>query len=242
MTTHFQFNAADDPTAVAAMEAVCEQDYATLKAIYGLGDPPNLPFVVHVDPTVGGAYHLSCEGTEIWTQPTDAPTLLVAEVDEVFQAMTGTWNCGLTNGEAHSRVMAEVVRPTDTPAILDGDIVGWWNNGTPVDYVNDNSQDDQNQQANACGSVFMYYLQSLGFSWNQITAAGASSLGATYTKLTGKSGAQGFSDFVAALLKLNLPADQWSDDPFSGQPIPPPPTPQPGGCNPFGFFFGLFMR
>jgi hypothetical protein len=224
-TPHFQFHSdgtAAGDQAVAAMQAVCEQDYTALKVIFRQGDPPALPFVVHVDPSAGGAYHLSCEGTEIWLIPEDAPTLLVAEVVEVFEAYAGGWDCGHTNGEGLSRALAQVVRPAQLLVNLDGDVQGWWNGGHPVDYVNDNSATDENQQANACGTLFLFYLRSqLAFSWQQVVAAGASTLGETYQQLTGKPGSQGFQDLVTALQPLQQP-DGTLDIPPSGDPFPTP--------------------
>jgi hypothetical protein len=101
--------------------------------------------------------------------------------------------------------------------------------------VTDNTADDQNQDSNGCGPLFLSYLHSqLGYSWAQIVAAGGSSLGATYQTLTGNDPASGFNEFVATLATLdtggglNLPA---SGNPFpigaAQQPSQPPA--QPGG-------------
>jgi hypothetical protein len=224
-TPHFQFHSdgtAAGDHAVAAMRAVCEQDFTALKVIFRQGDPPGLPFVLHVDPSAGGAFHLSCEGTEIWLIPQDAPTLLVAEVVEVLEAQAQGWDCGLTNGEGLSRALASVVRPAQLLGDLDGDVQGWWNGGNPADYVNDNSATDQDQQANACGTLFLFFLRSqLAFPWQQVVAAGAPTLGATYQQLTGKAGGQGFQDLVSALQPLQQP-DGTLDIPTSGNPFPTP--------------------
>jgi len=245
-TTNFQLTSdgtAAGDKAVTAMQAVCEQDYATLKSIFGKGDVPGLPFKVIVDESAGGAYHNTCADTGIHLISEDAPSLLVAEVVECFEAQSGTWNCGFTNGEGLSRALAEVVRPFLTLTSLDGDVQGWWNSGNPKDFVNDNSQDDQNEQANACGTLFLFYLNSLGYTWAQIAAAGGATLGETYFKLTGSGAQSGFQAFVAALKAIPQP---WIDNPFTPSPNPPPPPPpnpnpqpQGGGCNPFGFLLTL---
>src|SRR5258708_19905324 len=91
---------------------------------------------------------------------------------------------------------------------------GWWSKGH-ADYVTNNAADDQNQDSNGCGPLFLSYLHSqLGYSWPQIVAAGGSSLGATYQSLTGKSPATAFNDFLTPLPTLANPAH-----------TRPPPTP-----------------
>ena len=235
-TPHFVFISDGTTTgndAVVRMQMTCEQDYTQLKGLFGQGDPPGLPFTVHIDQNAGGAYHYSCQGTEIWTIPEDAPTLLVAEVVEVFEAYAKGWDCGQTNGEGLSRALAAVVRPTQVLGDIDGDVQAWWSRGNPPDYVNDNTAPDSDTRADACGTLFLFYLRSqLGYAWDRICANGAADLGATYTLLTGRTGAQGFQDFVTVLRRidqggqLQVPS---SGNPFPiGAPAPPPsPPPQP---------------
>jgi hypothetical protein len=100
--------------------------------------------------------------------------------------------------------------------------------------VNDNSANDQDQDANGCGTLFLYYLHSqLNFSWTQIATTGGTSLGALYQKLTGKDPKAGFQDFLDRLATkdngsgLTLPA---TGNPF---PISGTATPRPtgGGLN-----------
>src|SRR5438445_1482445 len=92
ITPYFQFSS-DGTTvgdaAITQMGAVCEQDYAAVKAIFGLGDIPNRPIVVTVDPNAGGAYHQTCADTGIHLIPEDAASLLVAEHVECFEALNG---------------------------------------------------------------------------------------------------------------------------------------------------------
>jgi hypothetical protein len=222
----FQLNSDGTPAgdaAVQAMAAVAEQDYQTLKGIYGLGDIPGQPIIVHVDTTAGGAYHLSCAGTEIWLIPEDAPSLLVAELDECFQALQGKMDCGLGVGEGHSRAMAMVVRPFKVLTGLDGDVQGWWNGGSPTDYFSDGTQSDQDQLSNACNTLGWFWLNSLGYDWPTATKFAGMKLSDVYASLTGKLSSQGFTDFVAALNAIPQP---WADDPFTSAPTPAP-TPNP---------------
>lgn len=226
-TTNFQLNSDGTPAgdqAVADMAAVCEQDYATVKSIFGLGDIPGLPIVGTVDVNAGGAYHQTCADTGIHMIPEDAPSLLVAELVECFEALSGKWDCGAGPGEGLSRALAITVRPFKVLTGLDGDVAGWWNNGSPQDYFNDGSADDQNQQSNACNTLALFWLNSLGYSWTVISQQKAPNLGAVYTALTGKSGAQGFAEFTAALKAIPQP---WADNPFTPSPTPPPPVPTP---------------
>lgn len=235
-TPHFTFTSDGTPQgdqAVADMQAVSEADYATYKGYFGQPDPPALPAQITVDPNAGGAYHYSCDGTQIFLIPDDAPTLLVAEMTEVFMAFSQGWSCGQTNGEGLSRALAEDIRPAQVLTGLDGDVSGWWASG-PQDFVNDNSATDQDQNGNACGTLFLWWLRyQLGFSWNQIIAAGASTLGETYKGLTGDSGQNGFQKFVADCRSAGVPNVPQSGNPFpvgtpSPQPQPsPPPTPSP---------------
>lgn len=226
-TPHFAFQSdgtSAGDQAVAEMQAVCEADYATLKGIFNAGDIPGLPCQVIVDPGAGGAYHQTCQDTTIHLIPDDAPSLLVAEVAECFMAMLPGWDCGRTNGEGLSRALAEVVRPFKVLAGIDGDTDGWWNGGQPHDFVNDNSASDQDQQANACGTLFLLYLRSqLGYTWQQIAAAGASTLGGTYQTLTGMSGTRGFGDCVAALRPIADSSGHLAI-PASGNPFPTGPA------------------
>lgn len=211
--------------AVKDMAAVVDQDYETLKAIYGLGDVPGLPAVITVDVNAGGAYHNTCADTGIHVIPEDAPSLVVAEMDECFQALQGKMDCGAGVGEGHSRAMAMVIRPFKVLTGLDGDVQGWWNNGNPTDYFNDGTQSDQDQLSNACNTLGWFYLNSLGYNWTVATKAAAMKLSDVYANLTGKPSSQGFTDFVAALNKISQP---WADDPFTEGPAPvPTPTPTP---------------
>jgi len=135
----------------------------------------------------------------VLSDPALAPGFLTAESVEVFEAARNNgWDCGFTNGESLSRVLA-----FDRHSEIAGDFnqteQDWWASGHP-DHVNDNSAGDTDQLASGCGDLFLYYLHSqLTFDWPSICSAGGSTLGACYRSLTGYDPAQGFSDFVTAL-------------------------------------------
>jgi hypothetical protein len=222
-TANFIIYSDGTPSGDAAAQAMlnsCEADFSASQAWFGGLTPPGLPMNVYADPNAGGAYHFSCAGTDIHvlSDPSLAPGFLTAEIVEVFEAaINNGWDCGFTNGEALSRVLAFDRHPE-----IAGDFnqteQDWWSAGH-ADYVNDNSAGDTDQVASGCGDLFLYYLHSqLTFDWNAICAAGGTTLGACYQALTTYDPQQGFSDFIAALSKidqggsLSLPA--------SGNPFP----------------------
>jgi hypothetical protein len=197
------------------------------------------PVQVLIDQQAGGAYHFGCDATDIYIEPTPelANGFMVAELVEVFEAASNLgWSCGNTNGEGLSRALAGE-RNANLGPLFTQTAQAWWQAGH-ADYVTTNAADDRDENSNGCATLFLFYLnKQLGFDWRTITTTGGATLGETYQKLTGKSGAQGFSEFVSLLSgidqggTLNIPA---SGNPFPigapAQPQPPvqPPTsPQP---------------
>ncbi len=194
------------------------------------------PVQVLIDQQAGGAYHFGCDATDIYIEPTPelANGFMVAELVEIFEpAINNGWQCGNTNGEGLSRVLAGE-RNANLGQLFVQTGQTWWQAGH-ADYVNSNDATDRDENSNGCATLFLYYLHNqLDASWEKIVATGGSTLGETYQRLTGKSGAQGFSEFIALLNglaqggTLNLPA---SGNPFPigapAQPQPPvqPPTP-----------------
>lgn len=236
----FSDGSADGNAAARAVLAAFEADFAAITAWFGgIQLPPGhpgddqttprtaLPIHVAMDPQAGGAYHFGCDGTDVYVepQPQVVTGLVVAEVVEIFEAaINNGWNCGQTNGESLSRVLA-VERNSGLASLTAQTAQTWWANGH-ADYVTTNNATDTNQDANGCGSLFVYYLHSqLGYSYEKIATTGGASLGACYQGLSGKAPAQGFSDFVARLAtiasggQLTLPA--------SGNPFPIAATAQP---------------
>ncbi len=212
----FSDGTADGDAAAQAMLDKAEADYAATQVWFGGLMPPGLPFYVYADPNAGGAYHMTCAGTDVHvlSDPVRAPGFLTAEIVEVFEAAVNNgWDCAVTNGESLSRVLAFERHP-EIAAEFDPTEQDWWAQGHR-DYVNDNSAGDTDQIASGC----VYYLHSqLTFDWTTVCGAGGASLGATYQALTGYDPQQGFNDFVAALTTIDqggtlaLPA--------SGNPFP----------------------
>jgi hypothetical protein len=74
----------------------------------------------------------------------------------VFSAAQGLgWNCGDTNGEGLSRVLAEELYPGVLDAFHTAD--AWLDSSRP-DYVSDGVGNDQDGLSNGCAVVFLYYL------------------------------------------------------------------------------------
>ena len=178
------------------------------------------PVQVLIDQQAGGAYHFGCDATDIYIEPTPelANGFMVAELVEIFEAaINNGWQCGNTNGEGLSRVLAGE-RNANLGPLFTQTGQTWWQAGH-ADYVNSNAADDRDENSNGCATLFLFYLnKQLGFDWRTITTTGGATLGETYQKLTGKSGTQGFSEFVSL---LERPCPGWNAE-SSGQrqPIP----------------------
>lgn len=235
-TQHFVVYSDGTANGDASAQAVlsrCEDDFTAVDAWFGglqlpqgqEGDDQTivrtaLPLHVLMDAQAGGAYHFGCDATNLYIEPdpTISAGLMVAELVEVFEAAQNAgWDCGHVNGEALSRVLATERQP-ELGILTQQTGQGWWANGH-VDYVTSNSADDQNQDANGCGPLFLYYLHTqLGYDWQHITAAAGPTLGACYQALTGNTPTSGFSDFINLLSTL----DQGGQIalPTSGNPFP----------------------
>lgn len=237
------------PEGTAAAQAVlasAEADYSAVREWFGglelpagqQGDDQTIPRTatpvqVLIDAQAGGAYHFGCSATDLYIAPDarEATGLMVAELVEVFEAaINNGWSCGQANGEALSRALA-VERNSNLASLIGQTAQQWWANGH-ADYVTTNTADDRNQDSNGCGTLFLYYLHNqLGFSWQKITTTGGAALGETYQRLTGKSGAQGFSDFVGLLATLDQGGQLTL--PANGNPFPigtaTPPSGDPSG-------------
>src|SRR5437870_2363318 len=206
--------------AAQAMLDSCEADFQASQEWFGGLTPPNLPLTVYADPNAGGAYHMTCAGTDIHvlSDPVRAPGFLTAEIVEVFEAaINNGWDCAVTNGESLSRVLAFERHP-EIAAEFNPTEQDWWAQGHR-DYVNDNSAGDTDQIAAGCGDLFLYYLHAqLTFDWTTVCGAGGASLGATYQALTGYDPKQGFADFIAALRSIDQGGTLTL--PPSGNPFP----------------------
>src|SRR5229473_3362721 len=206
----------------------CERDYETLVRFFGQQQPLFFNIVVaplspRMDGT-GGAYHHTCRATDLYcdvqltpeVNPDVTNALVVAEEVEVFEAIQrGGWQCGASNGEGLSRVLASELYPNVLENLGYATARFWLNSGRP-NFVGRTLPSDQNMIANGCAVLFLNYLHvQLGFGWDKISQAAAPTLALTYKALTGNSAP---SPAFAALLEKKFPkgqhADLATDNPF----------------------------
>jgi hypothetical protein len=234
-TTHFviDFNPSLGANGQAIADAVaqnCEADYDQVKAWFGL-EPPNLPFQVMLQADsagqdgTGGASHPTCPSVHIEADvminpvlnPARSSFLVLAEVVEVFSAAASqlAWDCGASNGEGLSRVLAAARYPDE----LDGYATGpTWLTSARSDFVATTDPTDTNPLANGCAVLFLNFLHSqLGFGWDKIIAAGVGSLALTYNLLTSDSATNAFPVFLDKINAKFPPGDAGgltTDNPF----------------------------
>ena len=212
-------------TIAHAVLASCENEFNTLQAYFGAITPPGLPFNVIIAAGVGGAYHYGCGAVDLYCDADTSPNpdvdhtrmLVVAEEVEVFSAAQGEgWDCGASNGEGLSRVLA-----TDAyPAELNGFTTAaqWLDSSDRPDWVNNNEPSDRDPVANGCSVLFLNYLRfqtGLTYGWDAVVQAAAPTLAQTYQNLTGKNdGFDQFSALLQANFPLGSPSGLTSDNPF----------------------------
>ena len=208
-------------TLAQAILANCERDYATLTQIFGGITPGRLPFVVQITPGATGASHSSCLGTDIQvggksgTNVDFIRSLLVAEADEVFMANFGHgWDCGASNGEGLSRVLAnDVYRGVEPAGFISSNS---WLDSARQDFIDETYPSDTDYPSIGCSVLFLNWLRfQLNHSWAEIVAAGAGTLAGTYRNLTGQATA--WQDF-SAVIDSHWPAGRTyklkTDNPF----------------------------
>jgi len=214
---------ADGQTFADAVLAVCEQDYTFLQGVFGNISIQGLPFQVYLrqgDSNNGGAYHYSCDATALYCfitpgEPTElASMLVVAEEDEVFMANQNVgWNCGYSNGEGLSRVLATELHPSALNGFASA--ASWLDSNRP-DWVDNTEQTDTDYVSIGCSTLFLNYLRyQLGMNWSNIVQAGGDTLAQTYSNLTGSS--DGFSPFATLLrsrFPQGTPSGLQNDNPF----------------------------
>lgn len=205
-----------------AILQTCERDYATLEQVFGGLTPEGLPFVVEVTADDTGASHSSCLGTDISVGGKSGEnvdfirSLLVAEADEVFMANFGHgWNCGASNGEGLSRVLANDIYKGVEPAdFVSSDV--WLSLDPRPNFVSKTEMTDTDYNSIGCAVLFLNWVRfQLNYSWADIVKAGAHTLAGTYKNLTGKSSA--WKDFEAVINAHFPPGQSYNtgtDNPF----------------------------
>jgi len=216
-TDHFQVKHKSDVTTGStlgqAVLATCEADYHRLADWFGGITPGGLPFKVTIQNGSNGASHAGCSATGLLCDAfsgNDADLvrmLVVAEEDEVFMSNFGHgWDCGASNGEALSRILAAEIYPNSQTGFWTG--ASWLDSNRP-DFINSTDPTDTNFVSIGCGTLFINYLRNqLGFSISQIIAGGGATFKQTYKNLTRDNG-NPFPVF-ADLLQSKFPAGHTS--------------------------------
>jgi hypothetical protein len=223
---------ADAKSCADGMLATCENDYGQTSAWFGGIASPTLPINVILAPLDssgqggGGAYHYGCSAVDLYCDVKNVPgldidfsrMLMVAELVEVFEAAQGVgWDCGASNGEGLSRVLATALYPAE----LDGytTAAAWLDTPDRPDWVNNTDPTDLNPVSTGCAVLFLNYLNTqLGYSWEQIVQAGAPTLAQTYANLTGQP--DGWTPFRQQLdnnFPVGTPSGLTTDNPY---PLP----------------------
>jgi hypothetical protein len=223
---------ANGPALADAVLARCEQDYAALQGFFGGITPGGLPFQVHIQPGTNGASHASCTATGLFCDAftgTDRElvnSLVVAEADEVFMANQGKgWDCGGSNGEGLSRILADELHPNELSppgtGVTFASAASWLDSDRP-NWVDATEPTDQNFVSIGCATLFINYLRhQLGFSLPAIVQAGGATLAETYQRLTGRTDAfQPFADLLQRHFPVGSRSGLANDNPFPLASLP----------------------
>jgi hypothetical protein len=202
----------------------CEADYDKLRRMFAI---EAAPFNIIVSPLsagndgTGGAYHHTCLSTDLYCDVQFSPlnpaltsALIIAKEVEVFEAAQARgWECGGSNGEGLSRVLAEVLYPG---TLDDYSTAADWLDSSRPDWVSQTNPTDTDPNSNGCAVLFLYWLNvQLGFGWDAICRAAAPTLEKTYTLLTGNT--DGYTAFRALLDQFfppGVPSGLRTDNPF----------------------------
>jgi hypothetical protein len=215
-TTHYSFSydsslertatnpAGPEPARTNAIIAACEADFALMSGWFG--NPAldyNIPATVQITPNGGGAgWGLGGGNLGVTLNPGNGDAnfcryLLVAEMTEQFMREQGRgWygqNTEGSEGEGLSRFLAArflAINGLGYPPAGFDNSNAWMSSAGRNDYVNNiNRSDDGPDAITGCSLLFIYYLFSqLGFTIEQIVAAGAPTLAGVYNNLTGDTG------------------------------------------------------
>jgi hypothetical protein len=197
----------------------CEAEYNELQQIFGIS-ASGLPFKIRIDDGDFGAKHETCAATELHCAAFNRDNvdltrlLVVAEEVEVFEAnLANGWDCGATNGEGLSRVLATEMYPNELDSFA---TAAQWLDSERPDYVSANLSKDTDAESNGCAVLFLNYLHyQRHFNWPDIVQAGGATLAETYQRLTGEADAFGpFSALLEQHYPLGTPSGVQGDNVF----------------------------
>lgn len=181
----------------------------------------------------GGAYHYGCAFDAAQTGASDWYIdyatfsngmdlgLAQAEVSESYMGLQGKgWDCGGSNGEGLSRVLAEQMCGGPMGALSDFQTFPSWQEADSPNWIDQTEPTDQNPVSTGCAVGYLYWMQSLGYTWGQIIQAGCpdGTLASNYKALTGKEG--GWDAFMLAVNQLK--GEIVTDNPWPSAPKPAP--------------------
>lgn len=207
-TTHYQFTYDDslggpggiEPARTNQVLANCEADFNLMSGWFNnVALDVNFRIAVNVTQNTGGAKWSLSGGNLTVTINSGTGNqgfvryLLVAEMTEQFMRAQGrSWygqNTEGSQGEGLSRFLAAQFLSANGLGAVPSNFLNSnaWLKSSRQDFVNDiNYTDDGPDKITGCSLLFIYYLFSqLGFTINQIVAAGANTLGGVYRNLTG---------------------------------------------------------
>src|SRR5215469_17776868 len=160
------------PSGAAMSQAIidmCEYDLTRLSMLFGgiLPPPANLPIKVQLIVGSGGASNDLV--SNIWcncsssTNPVELPSLVVAELAEILMNVQARgWLPGYSNGEALSRVSAQILYPSRAWLWSTGQDWLSGHTGSPnaarSNFVDNVWPSDQEFVSIGCGSIFLNYL------------------------------------------------------------------------------------
>jgi hypothetical protein len=201
------------------------QTYADSQAFFNVAEQPIRVIIAAVNGATdgsGGAYHYGCnfgQGADLYCdaalgKPELTNGLVVAELTESFMgAQNKGWNCGWSNGEALSRLLAELLSGGPSGALAAFASGPAWDQAGRPNWIDATDPTDQNIVSTGCGVVYLYWMMAKGYSAAQITQAGCpdTTLASNYAALTGATTA--WKDFDAALAQRS--GAMRTDDPWT---------------------------
>ena len=207
-----------EPARTNAVIAGCEADFTLMAGWFGnIALDVGFTIPVNVTQNSGGAsWSKSGSSLTVTINPANGSAnfiryLLVAEMVEQYMRAQGLGWYGSgtegSEGEGLSRFLSAQFLLTNglgnpPSGFLNSNT---WLSSSRADFVNNiNLTDDGPDAITGCATLFIWYLfAQLGFTINQIAAAGASTLGGVYRNLTGDT-ADPFP-FFKQLLDTNFP-------------------------------------
>jgi hypothetical protein len=121
------------------------------------------------------------------------------------------WNCGGSNGEALSRLLAEELSGGPFGQLAAFASGPAWDHAGRPNWIDTTENTDQNYVSTGCGMVYLYWMKVvMGYSIPEIVNAAGNTLAENYQALTGSASA--WADFHSACEKFKVIS---SDNPWS---------------------------